>query len=158
MSDLESLADKADITDVVNRYAEGVRLGDVDLILSCFADEATLDYGHHGQVEGTANIRQFFLAGRSVSAPTSGAPQVLDERIGSTPVMGNVTIALRGDYAHCESMCLAIHFGVAAGEGSVVVRGTRNEDDLVRTGAGWRIRKRVHETLWSFQVPGTLNR
>jgi hypothetical protein len=157
MSDLGSLADKAEITDVVNRYAEGVRLGDIDLILSCFADEATLDYGHHGLVEGTANIRQFFLASRSVPGP-AGAPQVLDERIGSTPVMGNVTIALRGENAHCESMCLAIHFGFAAGEGSVIVRGTRNEDDVIRTDAGWRIRKRVHQTLWSFQVPGTLNR
>ena len=37
----------------------------------------------------------------------------------------------------------------------MIVRGTRNVDDLVRTVVGWRIRHRVHATVWSFQIPGT---
>jgi hypothetical protein len=148
------LVDRAEITDVVNRYAEGVRVRDIDLLVSCFSEDAALDYGSD-QIVGSAAIRQFFGASPGVPRATQGPGLALDERVASTPVMTNVMIDLAGDEAHCESMCLAIHCGFVGGEGSVLIRGTRNIDDLIRTPAGWRIRRRTHANVWSFQVPGT---
>ena len=150
----EELVDRAEINDLVNRYGEGVRTRDIDLLASCFSDEAVLEYGH-ATVVGMADIRAFFAGGSAAAPGASGPVLALDERVASTPVMSNVMIELDGDEAHCESMCLAIHCGFVGGAGSVIVRGTRNVDDLVRTGAGWRICRRVHATVWSFEVPGT---
>ena len=119
-----------------------VRRGDAASISACFADDATLDHGHGQSVEGIDAIRQYFGAVKDSAA--SKAVMNFDEKVASTPVMSNVLIELDGDTAHCESMCLAIHAGFRDGEGSVIVRGTRNIDDLVRTPEGWKIRKRLH--------------
>jgi hypothetical protein len=150
----DQLNDRAEINDLVNRYGEGVRVRDIEMLASCFSDDAVLDYGH-SQVVGADDIRAFFAGGTGAAPGSSRSVLALDERVASTPMMSNVMIELDGDEAHCESLCLAIHAGFAAGAGSVIVRGTRNVDDLVRTVAGWRIRHRVHATIWSFQVPGT---
>jgi hypothetical protein len=122
-------------------------------VVSCFADDATIDHGHGQVVAGIDRIRQYF----SGSAASNARRSVLtfDEKLASTPVMSNVLIEVDGDTAHCESMCLAVHVGLRDGEGRVMVRGTRNVDDLVRTPSGWRIRRRVHPAVWAFEVPGT---
>ncbi|HWE68824.1 MAG TPA: nuclear transport factor 2 family protein [Acidimicrobiales bacterium] len=150
---LRELEDRAEITDIVSRYGDGVRRGDAASIAACFADDASLDHGHGQSVEGIEAIRQYFGAVKDSAA--SKAVMNFDEKAASTPVMSNVLIDLDGDTAHCESMCLAIHAGFRDGEGSIIVRGTRNIDDLVRTPEGWKIRKRLHPAVWSFEVPGT---
>lgn len=150
----DQLSDRAEINDLVNRYAEGVRVRDIDMLASCFCDDAVLDYGHV-KVVGGDDIRTFFAGGTGAAPGSTGPVLALEERVASTPVMSNVMIELDGDEAHCESMCLAIHAGFVGGEGSIIIRGTRNVDDLVKTAVGWRIRHRLHATVWSFQVPGT---
>lgn len=150
----DQLTDRAEISDLINRYGEGVRIRDIEILASCFSDDAVLDYGHI-QVVGADEIRAFFGGGTGSAPGSNQSVLALDERVASTPIMSNVMIELAGDEAHCESMCLAIHAGFAGGAGSVIVRGTRNIDDLVRTVDGWRIHHRVHTTVWSFQVPGT---
>jgi SnoaL-like domain len=151
----DQLSDRAEINDLINRYGEGVRVRDIEMVASCFSDDAVLDYGP-AVVTGADAIRAFFGGGTGAGSGNDRSVLALDERVASTPLMSNVMIELNDDdEAHCESMCLAIHAGFAAGEGSVIVRGTRNVDDLVRTAAGWRIRHRIHATVWSFQIPGT---
>ena len=150
----DQLNDRAEINDLINRYGEGVRVRDIDMLGSCFSDDAVLDYGPV-EVVGADDIRAFFSNGTGAASGSNRSVLALDERVASTPMMSNVMIELDGDEAHCESMCLAIHAGFAGGAGSVIVRGTRNVDDLVRTVVGWRIRHRVHATVWSFQIPGT---
>jgi ketosteroid isomerase-like protein len=151
---LRELEDRAEITELVNRYGDGVRLRDLDIIASCFAGDAAIDHGPGRSVQGIEAIRAYY--GASSSAEGTRGVLNLDERLASTPVMSNVVIQLDGDRAHCESMCLAIHAGVRDGEGAIVVRGTRNVDDLVRTPEGWRITRRAHPALWAFEVPGSV--
>jgi ketosteroid isomerase-like protein len=150
---LRALEDRAGITDVVNRYGEGVRTGDAELVASCFATDATIDHGHGQVVTGIGDIRKYF-AGQLESTARSSV-LTFDDKVASTPVMSNVLIELDGDEAHCESMCLAIHVGYRDGQGVVMVRGTRNIDDLVRTEEGWKIRRRSHPAIWAFEVPGS---
>jgi hypothetical protein len=151
---LQELEDRAEITDIVSRYGNGVRLGDPDLIISCFADDAVLDMGlGEGPISGRGTILEHYR--HSAASPATRAIQTFDQKVASTPIMTNVLIDLDGDRAHCESMCLAIHTGFKDGEGKVIVRGTRNIDDLVRTPEGWKIQHRVHPAVWAFDVPGT---
>jgi ketosteroid isomerase-like protein len=149
------LQDRAEITDVLNRYASGIRVGDVDDLVSCFTEDAYLDYGHV-TMRGADEVRQYFSRITTPEAPDDVESQWMNSGRLSTPVVTNVVIELDGSGAHCESMCLAIHVGYREGEGRVVVRGTRNVDEFARTAAGWRIRARRHEALWNFEVPGTL--
>jgi ketosteroid isomerase-like protein len=150
---LRELEDRAAITDIVNRYGEGVRTDDVDLVASCFADDASIDHGHGQLVSGIASIRKYFSG--EMDSAASQSVLTFDNKVASTPVMSNVVVEVSGDTAHCESMCLAIHVGYRSGQGYILVRGTRNVDDLVRTPEGWRIRRRVHPAIWKFEVPGT---
>jgi hypothetical protein len=148
---IRALLDRAEIGDIVNRYSDGVRLGDADMILSCFSEDAYGDYGHV-TLNGSDEMRAYFSQ-LAIRPATTSTPSV--QRVVSTPVMTNVVIDLHGETAHCESMCMAIHAGTRDGEGTVTVRGTRNIDDLVRTADGWRINRREHQVLWSFDAPAT---
>jgi len=135
----------------MHRYADGVRRGSAEAMAACFSDDASIEYGHGGTWHGREQILDYFS--RALDRAARDTPLSLDDRRASTPVVSNLRIELDGDAARCESTVLAIHAG-SSGEGeSVVVRGTRNVDDVVRTTAGWRIRRRVHSTDWQFAVP-----
>ena len=150
---LQELEDRAEITDLINRYGNGIRLGDAEQIVSCFADDAVVDHGHGQAVTGREALLAYF--GHQTVSAAARSVLTFDQKVASTPVMSNVLIDLNGDTAHCESMCLAIHTGYLDGQGKVIVRGTRNIDDLVRTASGWKISRRVHPAVWAFEVPGT---
>jgi ketosteroid isomerase-like protein len=150
---LRELEDRAEITDLVNRYGNGVRLGDAEQIVSCFADDAVVDHSHGETVTGKEALLAYF--GHGTTSAAARSVLTFDHKVASTPVMSNVLIDLDGDTAHCESMCLAIHTGFKDGQGKVIVRGTRNIDEMIRTADGWKIRRRVHPAVWAFEVPGT---
>jgi SnoaL-like domain len=151
---LQALEDRAEIADIVNRYGDGVRTNDAALISSCFSADASIDLGLGGpKTVGREAILAHYS--RSSDSPAIKSVQTFDKKVMSTPVMTNTRIDLDGDTAHCESTCLAIHVGYKDGEGKVIVRGTRNIDDLIRTDEGWKIQNRVHPALWSFDVPGS---
>lgn len=150
----EELADRAEIHDLVTRYALGVERRDVELLVALFTEDAVLDYYGQEPIEGAERIREMF-SGRLTHQPDPAhASGPLDAREVSTPVITNVVVELDGDRAHAESYALAIHAGPREDRRLVLVRGTRNRDDLVRTPKGWRIARRVHELLWSFETPG----
>src|SRR5262245_20903255 len=141
------LEDRSEITELMHRYAEGVRTGSAEAMAACFSDDASIDYGEGGVVSGSREIGAYFARQLESRALPS-----LDERLASTPVVSNLTIELDGDSARCGSTVLAVHAGLRGGRECVLVRGTRNDDDVVRTSDGWRIRRRVHSTLWQFEV------
>jgi ketosteroid isomerase-like protein len=151
---LRELEDRAEINDIVNRYGDGVRVGDAEQIVSCFADDAVVDHGHGQTVVGREALLAYFA--NSTRSAVAQSVLTFDQKVASTPVMSNVLIDLDGDTAHCESMCLAIHAGYEHGEAKVIVRGTRNIDELVRTASGWKIRRRMHPAVWAFEVPGAI--
>jgi hypothetical protein len=150
---LRHLEDRTDITDVINRYGDGIRLNDPTLIASCFTDHASVDFGHgEAPIVGRDEIHKYFAQLNDSSVIRS--IQNFDRKIMSTPVMSNVVIALKGDTAICESSCIAIHVGYKGEEGRIIVRGTHNVDDFVRSDE-WRIHHRAHSSLWVFEVTGT---
>ena len=139
---LRRLEDRNEIAELMYRYAEGVRAGSAEAMAACFSDDASIDYGQDVR-RGRLEILGYF---------SQQLESLAHDRLASTPVVGNLTIDLDGDGARCESTVLAIHALRREGRDIVIVRGTRNDDDVVRTDEGWRIRRRVHSTLGEFEV------
>jgi hypothetical protein len=108
----------------------------------CFSDDAAIEYGPDVR-RGKREILRYFA---------QQLESLAQDRLASTPLVANLAIDLDGDAARCESTVLAIHARRPEGRDVVVVRGTRNHDDVVRTDEGWRIRSRVHSTLWQFEA------
>jgi hypothetical protein len=51
------LADRAAITDVIYRYAYGIDHGLPDMVLSCFSDNAYVEYDGQLNLEGIDQLR-----------------------------------------------------------------------------------------------------
>jgi len=139
---LRRLEDREAIAELMSRYAEAVRLGSAEAMADCFSEDASIEYGADVK-RGKRELLGYF---------SQQLESLAEDRLASTPLIGNLTIDLDGDAARCESTVLAIHARRPEGRGVVVVRGTRNDDDVVRTDEGWRIRSRVHSTLWQFEA------
>lgn len=68
-------------------------------------------------------------------------------------VVGSITTDLDGDEATTQSYTVVHFVRPVPGGHEVVHRGLRYDDRLVRTPAGWRIRERMHQVLWSTTEP-----
>jgi hypothetical protein len=68
-------------------------------------------------------------------------------------VVGSITTDLDGDEATTQSYTVVHFVRPAPGGHEVVHRGLRYDDRLVRTPAGWRIKERMHQVLWSTTEP-----
>jgi hypothetical protein len=153
--ELWKVRDELDIAEVINRYGRGIRENSLEILVSCFADDAYLDYGET-EIVGIENVRTYFAQTVAPALTTKRRIPGLDTRLLSTPIVTNVMIDLDDDEAHAESICLAVHVGVKNDAEVVVVRGICNSDDFVRTASSWKIKKRVHTALWTFQTPGLM--
>jgi ketosteroid isomerase-like protein len=135
--------DREAILDVIARYARVVDDRDVDGIVELFTDDGRIDL--EGGVQsgvGHDGIRAVYEA-----AFRSG---LMAESPASTHLMGNTRVSVEDDVAHAETDAVAF----LASPTSVVTRGLRYSDDLVRVPTGWRIARRVHRSRWQSEAPG----
>ena len=127
---LDTLIAERDITRVLMLYARGIDRIDADLVESCFHPDAVLRYGNDASPADFAKNAQVGLS----------AYRFTQHRV------GNVIIDVEGDFAWCESYCLARH-RIPAGEGKVDVDflwGGRYVDRFERRNGEWRI---LHRTV-----------
>jgi 3-phenylpropionate/cinnamic acid dioxygenase small subunit len=133
MTDLQALADRLDITDVLMRYATAMDTRDYVLLRSCFTDDATLEYD------------------LATSSPAEFVERVTPlARFEATQHMvTNVRIELDGDHARTTSYAHAMHVrGESAGRETYLMAGTYT-DEFVRDIAGWRICRRRFVCSWA---------
>jgi ketosteroid isomerase-like protein len=149
---LDELSDRAEITDVVHRYAVGVAGRDVDLLVGLFTDDAVLDYYGRPPLRGADEVRALF-AGRVPPLDPDHEPYPFATHLASVPLVTNVLVEVDGDRAVVDSYCLATHAGTGEDGGRVVLRATRNLDRFVRTPGGWLIAERRHELAWALEAP-----
>lgn len=102
---LTLLAARAEIGDLIYRYAQGVRNGDFESCVNLFATDATFEVRLAGPGEKAAAITRSKLAGRaallaylSEAAASSG---------GMCPLISNVLIDVRGQQATSNCMMTA---------------------------------------------------
>ncbi|ULE31791.1 nuclear transport factor 2 family protein [Mycobacterium sp. IDR2000157661] len=123
-------ADKAQITEVLIRYATGIDFKDWALFRTCWADEVDIDYGDLGRYtdpdEFTALMEQIH----------GGMGQTYHR-------IANPAVAVDGDRATARSYVHAVLQAVPDDTNSWIDALGHYDDELVRTAEGWRINKRT---------------
>ena len=135
---VQTLLDRAAISDVFNRYAMAVDTRDWDLFRTCFTDDVEADFSSMwpGGV---------FHGG---DAWVSKAREIIDGLDATQHIITNHTHDIHGDVAHCTSYLHAQHvFTGGLGGDQCVVAGYYTYE-MVRTDAGWKIRKYSLTATW----------
>jgi 3-phenylpropionate/cinnamic acid dioxygenase small subunit len=134
----QQLSDRAEITDVVIRYAWAIDTKDWDLLDTCFMPDAYLDYSSNpgGKAGAYPEIRAWLARMMSAFPVTQH-------------LMANTEVVLDGDRATARTMVTNPQ-GAATREGPLhfFYVGGRYDDEFVRTPDGWRIARRVETLLW----------
>jgi 3-phenylpropionate/cinnamic acid dioxygenase small subunit len=127
--------DRAEIADLINRYAHICDSRSFEALRDCFTPDARAEYSGVALEPGVEHIIAHM------------AP--LADVIVTQHVVGSIAIELDGDGATAQSYTVVHFVRPDAGGHEVVHRGLRYDDRLVRTAAGWRIYERMHRVLWS---------
>ncbi|MDI2028224.1 nuclear transport factor 2 family protein [Saccharopolyspora sp. TS4A08] len=135
MPTVDELLARAEIGDVLARYAHAIDRGDRELARTCYHPDATDD---HGRFSGTVDeLFEFF--------ETYGATLESTFHFMSPP-----TIALDGERAEVETYCLYRRQPV---EGGAVFQGLRYFDIFERRAGRWLIAERTVILDWEHDAP-----
>ncbi len=135
----ETVADQLAIQSLLARYCFGWDSRDYDLVAGLFLPEATFDYDSLGPIEGG-------FAGFLETC--SG---VLEQLASTQHLIANVDVRVEGDTARCTAYVQATH---VAPDGRTFTGAGRYDDDLVRTGSGWKIKARTFRRQWGADPDG----
>jgi hypothetical protein len=134
-------ADKAQIAEVLIRYASGIDGKDWALFRTCWTDEVDIDYGDLGTFtdadEFTALMRQVH----------DGMGQTYHR-------ISNIVIEVDGERATARSYVHAVLMAVPGDANSWIDALGHYDDELVRRAGEWRIRKRTTNIGRVMSVPG----
>ncbi len=138
MPDLQALADRLEIEDVLTRYAWAIDKKQFDELDGVFTPDAQLDYTSSGGEAGAYPDVKAWLA------------KVLPHFPAYQHLVTNKDITIDGDGATSRSefynpMVMAQRDGST----SIFFVGGEYHDDLVRTPNGWRITNRVEKSIWT---------
>ena len=136
--DLHVLADRIEIDDLLTRYATLIDARRFEELDQVFTHDAVLDYRSAGGIRGSFPEVREWLAG-VLPLFTWTQHLVVNRAVELTP---------GADAATCRSLFHNPNSMEIDGRPWIFVVGGAYHDRLVRTGAGWRIRHRVEETIW----------
>ncbi|MCW5891985.1 MAG: nuclear transport factor 2 family protein [bacterium] len=139
--DLQALADRAAIHDLVVGYFLAVDRRDWEAVRGCFSDDAELDYAvfRGPRDEVLAAIQRGLAFFES-----------------TMHFGGNVLVELAGDVARCESYAVCYHRHHDGDRLVDRVCALHYRDALARDGEVWRIRRRRVTFVWERLDPVTL--
>ena len=141
-SDLQYLADRAAIQELLVRYFQGLDRCNQQQVRSCFTDDVHVHYDKRPPVNGIDAVMAHF---RTFKRMEKGQVKV------TTHFMGNLNIKyIRGDVAETEMNAIA--FLVEPAD-TMAMRSLRYMDRFRRDENGWRISDRAHTLDWSCQLP-----
>ena len=141
-SNLQYLADRAAIQEVLVRYFQGLDRCSPQQVRSCFTDDVHVHYDKRPPVNGIEAVMAHF---RTFDRMAKGQVKV------TTHFMSNVNIKyIRGDVAETEMNAIAF---LVDPEDMVAMRSLRYIDRMRRDENGWRISDRVHTLDWSCRIP-----
>ena len=140
------LEDRRAIVDLTVRYCWALDGGEFDDLAGVFSEDATVDFGFT-RADGLAAIRQV----------VSGALAPLDA---SQHMVTNheVSADAEGESAHCRCYFQAQHTKKGLEGGANFVIAGIYRDVVANTSAGWRIRHRELEVLWTEGNPAVVGR
>ncbi|PRC44698.1 nuclear transport factor 2 family protein [Mycobacterium sp. ITM-2017-0098] len=124
--------DRQDISDVLIRYGTGIDSRDWPLFRTVFTDDCELDYGEIGTWSGVEAVVEFMVSAHDMAGHTL-------HRI------TNQTATVNGDAATARAYVDALI--MSQDNTSGVNAAGFYDDELVRTGSGWRIARRRFTTV-----------
>jgi hypothetical protein len=135
-NELQVIADRIEIEDVLTRYCTALDSRRWDLLSEVFAPDGVAEFGDlGGRHEGPAAIGSFVAS-------------VLAGLDASQHLLGNEVVRVSGDRAEATCYFQAQHFLVSPNGGNTYLVGGTYDDELVRTPAGWRITLRRLTPTW----------
>jgi ketosteroid isomerase-like protein len=139
LSDLEQMAQRQAIRELIGRYYFGIDRKDRELICSCFSDDAVYEFVlEERTVRGREELLKTFGG--------SGGAKLSSHAISSQEIV------VDGLEATADTMVVAHLVEGMAGPGRIFIRGLRYLDRLVLQPAGWRIVHRRHNSLWQYEA------
>jgi hypothetical protein len=136
---VRALADQAEITAVLVRYAEGLDRRDLDAVRSCFAPDVQAEYAGVVLAPGVDALIEHV--------------SIVSSFVGSMHLMGNAVVDVDGDGAHSTCRCVAYVLRETPDGVRLFMRGLTYEDDWSRGVGGFRITRRRHVPEWSVAAP-----
>lgn len=137
--DIQQLSDRAEIQDLLSKYARAVDTGDWDLWRSLFTEDAVIDYTPLGGIAGTRDE-----VGDYMSATMHLLPM-------KQHYISNIEAEIAGDTA--EVIAMFYNPMILPGAADVSTCGGWYRHQLVRTGAGWRSTNLREENTWFAAAP-----
>jgi 3-phenylpropionate/cinnamic acid dioxygenase small subunit len=131
--DLQTLADRIEINDLLTRYAHAVDSKDWALYRTVFTPDAFIDYESSGGVKGDVETVAKWLEETMAGFPMT------------QHLVSNVDVHLDGDAAHVRAM---FYNPMGLPGGKTFFCGGWYNHDLVRTPDGWRSRRLYEEGAW----------
>ncbi|MFK7896680.1 MAG: nuclear transport factor 2 family protein [Myxococcota bacterium] len=137
----QELSDRAEIQDLIVAEASAMDRRDWERWKECFTPDAAIDYSENdGAIGAPAEVGAWLS-------------EVLGQFHSYQHLSSNAEIALDGDLARVRTMqYIAVKMPTSEGE-QVVFSGIWFRDEIMRTPAGWRIRKRHEELAWRHNFP-----
>jgi len=148
---LETLIARAEISDVVNRYATGIDRRDWTLYRSIFADEVDFDFTTWSGGEPRRLRGDDWVAGVRDALSGFDATQHLSMNHAHT---------IEGDDATCVSYMIALHYLVIDGDRQMQGLGGHYTNQLRHGPDGWKIHACMLTVTWEmgdrglFQIAG----
>ena len=136
--DLQALADRIAVEDLLTRYATAVDRRDWDRYRSVFTDDAEIDYTSAGGIAGTLDEIVEFLT------------TTMDMFEMTQHLISNIDLAVDGDSATVTAM---FNNPMRLPDGETWFTGGWYHHDLVRTSDGWRSRHLREESAWFDRAP-----
>jgi hypothetical protein len=144
---VQALADRAAIQDVIARYFRGIDSGSQPLVRSCFTEDVQVHYDGRPPEQGIEAVMNSL---RTFQRIAKGEMQI------TMHFMGNFNL-IRQDAQEAETETYAIAFMVPPVHIAerMNVRGLRYLDRLRPAEGEWRIAERRHTLDWSFEATPT---
>jgi len=134
---LERLVAEAEIRRVIARYCRGIDRMDLDLVRSCYHDDA---HDEHGSFSG--NVDQYI----------EWVGDLLAKYDATMHFVGNQLVEFEdADIAHVETYGISVHRSASAAPHLNLTTGFRFVDRFERRGGEWRVARRVAVAEWSLR-------
>ncbi len=136
---LQLLVDRAEISDVVHRYATGLDTHDWTLLRSILTDEIEMDFSSIGMRPGPVRADEWVESARVLFAGFDATQHLSANHVHDT----------QGDEATCTSYMRAEHFVLNSEGENYYTMGGYYTNRLVRTSAGWKLRQVTLTVTWN---------
>lgn len=141
MLSLQELSDRAEIQDLIARYAHAIDAQDWDALDAVFTPDAIIDYTEVGGPRASYPEIKRYLA----EALPKFAPY---QHLSATSLL-----QIEGDRARAKTILFNPMTIEHEGQTRMFFVGLWYRDDLVRTADGWRIALRHEEKSWNHNAP-----